>query len=85
MYRCQMCGVLVPIKTPCRKLILETRVKIYPARKKAHPGFDHRGGDRFRSNRRSDRMDDYGGTGYETVREVNACETCATLHKPRTE
>jgi len=84
MYKCQLCGEIVPKGTACRKVILETRNKEYPARRKANQGYDRRDGGNFRSNRSSDKMDDYGGVGHETAKEVNACEKCAQLYKPVT-
>ena len=81
MYKCQLCGAIVPKRTSCRKVVLATRKKDYPSRRKANPGFDRRGESYLRSNRNSDRNDDRGGTGYETIKEINACDACAKSHK----
>jgi hypothetical protein len=53
---------------------LQTRVKFYPYRRQANPGFQTKNGQVLRplrkSRKKSDRIDDPGGRGLETVKEV---------------
>jgi hypothetical protein len=69
----------VPPKTRCNRVVIEKREKIYPQRRKANPGFLKKLGAEtpLRSKRNSDRVDDPGGTGYETTKEVRACPKCS--------
>jgi hypothetical protein len=73
----------VPPGTRCSKIILNKRKKAYPHRKKANPGFLKKFGVRtpLRSGRNSDRIDDAGGLGFETAKEVNACPKCVKCHE----
>ena len=78
MYRCEVCGRLVPPGTRCNKIVVKQRGKVYPYRKKAHPGYLKKFGEftPLRSKRNSDRLDDPGGEGHETAKEVRACPEC---------
>jgi len=70
MYRCDVCACVVPSNTPCNRIVIETRAVEYPAREKVHwipPS--HRGKGTW--------IDDPGGHGFETVRELRACPRCA--------
>lgn len=53
---------------------MQDRVKHYPYRPKANPGF-FKGGKR--SNKFFDRIDDPGGVGKEITKELDVCEICA--------
>jgi hypothetical protein len=77
MYRCQVCGCVVPPRTPASRLVLATRPKRYPGRPKAH-----------RVIRLSETnklkvvlLDDPGGSGREIAREVLACPSCAARER----
>ncbi|MDA0834135.1 MAG: hypothetical protein O3A29_12700 [Planctomycetota bacterium] len=74
MYRCEMCGVLVPPRTAVNRLVIETREKVYPYRSKANrvAYLDEKGKHKVAF------IDDPGGTGLEIVKEINVCPTCAT-------
>lgn len=68
MYRCQLCGGVVPANTPAIRQVVETRKRKYPLREKAN---------RFRKDRRIKQSDDPGGIGYEAVREIVVCPGCS--------
>jgi hypothetical protein len=69
MYRCQICKQVVPAGTKARRVVSETRPRIYPFRMKAN-----------RAVRIKDKLvypDDPGGTGWEIAREITVCPACA--------
>jgi hypothetical protein len=68
MYRCHFCGAIVPPRTPALRIAVETRVRHYPTRPKAHP---------VRRQNKIEWVDDAGGEGVEIVREALACPACA--------
>ena len=72
MYKCQICQQVIPANTKAQRVVVETRVRVYPFRKAVnqlalvknkwvHP-------------------DDKGGTGREIVHEMIACPVCAATH-----
>jgi len=74
MFRCQLCQIVVPPRTPCQRIVLKQRKKKYPYRSEANvvivrkpPKWKPKEEDR----------DDPGGEGQEIVREVIACPACA--------
>src|SRR5262249_17869406 len=72
MYRCQMCGAVVPPRTPCHRLVVQTRPARYPFR----PEVNRVG--RWVNGKPKERWtDDPGGSGPQVFREVNACPACA--------
>lgn len=71
MFRCHFCNQVTPPKTKKVNVVIETRDKQYPTRRRESKG--PRG--RFRS--REDAIQDSGGKGTETALEVAACPTCA--------
>jgi len=87
-YKCEICGTVVPPKVRATRFALKTRVKQYPYRPKANPGFQTKNGQVLKplrkSRKRSDRIDDPGGRGIELIKEVFACRACiekkSTLH-----
>ena len=94
MYRCEVCGSLSRPRTPCVRVVLETRRKLYAIRSKANRGYRHayvtrkrHDGTKYvdrvrrRSRDRKDKIADSGGEGFETVREMIACPTCAAVLK----
>ena len=83
MYRCQICGTMVPPKTKSRLVVLETREKAYapqmrPERGKPKGGKGGSGGGRGRGRRDGE---DPGGRGWEIAKEALACNTCADRHE----
>jgi rubredoxin len=66
LYRCQVCGVVVPANAPSHRKVVETRRRRYPFREKAR---------QFRKDGRPKETDDPGG-GFEIVREVLVCPGC---------
>jgi hypothetical protein len=73
MYRCDQCGATVPPRNRARRVVVETRERIYPARLKANRVVSFVNG-----KRKVVLKDDPGGFGEETVREVVVCQTCST-------
>jgi hypothetical protein len=67
LYRCHLCGVVVPPNTPAHRKVVETRRREYPFRKDAHL---------FMKDGRPKKADDPGGVGFEIVREVVVCSSC---------
>lgn len=67
MYRCHLCGVVVPPNTPVHRKVVETRRREYPFRKDAHLFF---------KDGHLKKKDDRGGVGFEIVREVVVCPSC---------
>jgi hypothetical protein len=80
-YRCQICNVVVLPKNRCIKVTTQTRVKRYPVRQRANPGFATKNGRLIyplrKSKKERDRTDDSGGTGIEIVKELAMCSNCA--------
>ena len=79
-YICQLCNTVVPAGLRCEKVVTQRRIKHYPYRSKANTGYATKG-DRLvypirKSNKRSDRVDDPGGTGWEIVQESLLCQAC---------
>jgi len=68
VYRCQLCGAVVPANTSAIRQVVETRRREYPFRAKAN---------RFRKDGRIKESDDPGGVGYEAVREIVVCPGCS--------
>jgi len=73
MFRCQMCGSVVPAGMRANKIVVASRPRTYPSR-----GGGDRGG--FRGRFREPKPEyDKGGTGREIVRELAVCDRCAKL------
>ena len=76
MFRCQLCGTVVPPQTPSHRVVVQSRPIRYPARPRANQFF------RFVNRKRKlVHTDDPGGTGTAIVKEVQACPACAANHK----
>lgn len=69
MYRCDLCGVVVQPNTPARKLVVETRRKVYPERRDSNRI-------RIQGKKKPLHVSDPGGVGWEAVREVKVCRAC---------
>jgi hypothetical protein len=74
VFRCQLCRQAVPPHTPAQRVIVRTRVKKYPFRSAANRIV------RVSENgKRKERfIDDPGGVGWEAVRELLLCPSCAS-------
>jgi hypothetical protein len=72
MYRCEICGTVVPPRTPCHRVVVQTRPARYPRRSEVNRVV-------YRVNGRwkEKYTDDPGGNGVQIVREVTACPGCA--------
>jgi hypothetical protein len=73
MFRCQICGTVVPAGTPCHRLVAETRPTRYPFRNQVNRVVRLVNG-----KRKIQYTDDPGGEGQCILREVNACPACAS-------
>jgi len=74
MFRCQKCGTIVASGIRSHKLVVQTREKTYTAREPERP----QGRYARRKNRHKKKQNyDRGGHGYETVRELTVCPSCA--------
>ena len=73
MFVCQLCGGVVPPRTPAARVVVHRRPKRYPLRREANrfARLDERG------KRKEYVTDDPGGVGWEIAREVLACPPCA--------
>ena len=80
-YRCQICNDKVAHKSAAIRLILDKRIKYYPYRPKANPGYQTKNGQLLqplrKSRRQSDRTDDPGGRGWEMAKEIYVCQSCS--------
>ena len=70
MFRCDLCKKTSKSGEPSATVVVETREVQYPFRAAVHPYRDPETKKRLM-------LDDPGGVGYETVREVRAHERCA--------
>ena len=90
MYRCQKCFQLVSAGIPANKVVVEKRKKKYLYRIRANVGYELKRETRKsrdgkeevvyikrRSNKPQHRINDSGGVGFETVRELTVCSDCA--------
>jgi hypothetical protein len=76
VFRCQLCGKVVPPRTSVQRVVVQTRARKYPVRLRANRFI------RLSENgkRKVTFVDDTGGVGCEVVREVVACPACALGH-----
>jgi hypothetical protein len=70
MYRCEQCKEVVGPRIPLERVVVETRPVTYPFRKEVNRARHPRSG-------RLIWVDDEGGEGHETVRELVMCARCA--------
>jgi hypothetical protein len=75
MYRCQICGRVVPAGTPAQRLVVRTRTVRYPARSQVNLVVRLVNG-----KRKETYTDDPGGVGSAIVAECIACPHCANGH-----
>jgi ribosomal protein L28 len=84
-YKCQICGKSVPSGKKSIYITVKTRTKYYPHRAKANSGYQTKNGLTIqplrKSNKRSDRIDDPGGKGWEIDSEILVCEKCKESHR----
>ena len=69
MFRCYFCNQVTPPKTTRHSVVIETREKQYVTQRRESSRRGSRG--------REDRVQDRGGQGVETIKEVPACPDCA--------
>jgi hypothetical protein len=77
MFRCEVCGTVVPPRTPCHRVVVRSRPSRYPSRPHANRFFRHVNG-----KRKEIHTSDPGGTGTAVVEEVRACPACAANLPP---
>ncbi len=72
MFRCEICGDIVPAGVSAQSVVVQSRSKDYPSRSEKLTG----GRSRFVRERTVDK----GGEGREIVRELKVCPKCAAEH-----
>jgi hypothetical protein len=72
MFYCEFCGELAAPRTPCRLVVVETRLAQFPPRPRANPT----------PHLTPKYRDDPGGRGRQIVRERRACPRCAATVVP---
>lgn len=75
MFRCDVCDSVAEPNTRPERVVVETRRVDYPYREKVH-WHPPKGGEKGKW------VDDPGGTGVETVRELDVCAECAARLRP---
>lgn len=75
MYRCDVCGSVVPANTPANQITAAVREIDYPRRDRAHWQAPKPPATKGKW------VDDPGGRGIAIVRELKVCPTCAE-HRP---
>lgn len=70
MFKCQNCQTIVPAHTKAARIVVKTRFKAYPHRKKAFWTYNAQKGKR-------EEIDDIGGHGWEIAHEIVVCPDCA--------
>jgi hypothetical protein len=75
MFRCQLCGTVVPPRTPSHGVVVQSRPSRYPSRPRANRFRRHENG-----KHKVIHTDDPGGAGSAIVKEVRACAVCAARH-----
>jgi len=68
MYICENCRIQLPPHTPSHLVTIKKRKKRYPKRPKSQRFIDNEG--------RLKPRDDPGGSGFETVKEIQVCSAC---------
>jgi hypothetical protein len=71
MYRCELCKEVVGPRISMSRAVVETRPVRYPRRERVNRARDKRG--------RLVWLDDEGGEGRETVKELALCARCRAL------
>ncbi|MBX3451357.1 MAG: hypothetical protein KF777_17450 [Planctomycetaceae bacterium] len=74
-----MCDAVSQPRQKAHRLTVETRPKIYPLRKEVHR---HAWTD-YERRYHSSWLDDPGGRGRETVREIVVCQACQRRYSQR--
>ena len=77
MFRCHHCGTVTPPRVSAETVVVETRPRVYPFRRKAHRELIWR-----EILRKWEQRDDPGGTGWEIVREIRVCPPCKRALQP---
>jgi hypothetical protein len=75
MYRCYFCKAVVSEGVAAHRVVLKTRRAEYPRRFRMRAN---------KKDRNAKRPEDPGGNGYEIVKEVLACRSCAAEHSEGT-
>ncbi len=77
MFICGLCFIYTAPREKATRVVTETREKIYPFRKDANVFMKSEFEDGRRVKGKEEKSNDPGGTGFEIVKEVLACQTCA--------
>ena len=73
MFVCQICGRIVPPRTPAARIVVARRPKQYSFRHNANIYYRPDSNGKVKEHQ----SDDPGGVGWEIVREALACPDCA--------
>jgi hypothetical protein len=72
MYKCGMCGKVVPPKTKCIEIVIKKRKKVYPFRE----GVNRPATWKEDRQERFGSTNDFGGSGFEAAETAKACPQC---------
>lgn len=78
MFICQKCGEVIGPKVPAHMVVTKQRRKVYPQRTQEIIATDEDG----RDPRRETVILDAGGSGLETVQEIQVCADCVKKVTP---
>ena len=79
MYKCEMCGTVVPPRSKSHTVVTEKREKAYAPQQRQPGGKKGKGGRGRGRHRDSGELP--GGRGWEIVKEVLVCQSCAERHE----
>jgi len=74
MYRCELCGTIVPPRSKTRTVVTEKREKAYAPQQRKPQGKKGKGRKRHRD------IELPGGRGWEIVKEAQVCQPCEERH-----
>lgn len=81
MFVCQICGGIVPPRTPAIRVVTSRRPKQYPFRIHANVFYRPDSNGKVKEHK----TDDPGGVGWEVAQEVLSCPACADRSTPSPE
>jgi hypothetical protein len=77
MFNCGICSTPIGPRVRAKRVVIERRDVVYPHRARANPKRKRGGGGSKGDDDSSGYRADPGGTGWEIVREIDACGRCA--------
>ncbi len=67
MYQCDLCNLVVAPNISCNLVAIKSRTMSYSFRPKVNKG---------KTKKYRDRVNDPGGDGFETIKEIKVCPKC---------